>query len=141
MIATLATQSAPQLRPSDIRPRQAGFLRDTTAVAGRALRAIRRDLTAVIPPVFCSSAEMDFEAPLNLAAVEVEVMAARANARMATLYLGHKDPDCRHVPDLTGPIVLVLLNDTKSVARDMPVPPIAQCFDLPIARICTVAKS
>src|SRR4051795_8053833 len=40
------------IQPSTIRPGQAGFVRDTIAVAGRALRAIPRDLTAVIPPVF-----------------------------------------------------------------------------------------
>jgi ABC-2 type transport system permease protein len=40
------------MQPSTIRPRHAGFGRDVLAVAGRALRAIPRDLTAVIPPVF-----------------------------------------------------------------------------------------
>src|SRR3954469_14885848 len=40
------------VQPSTIRPRHAGFGRDVLAVAGRALRAIPRDLTAVIPPVF-----------------------------------------------------------------------------------------
>lgn len=39
---------------TDIRPRQAGFARDVVAIAGRALRAIPRDLEAVIPPVFIS---------------------------------------------------------------------------------------
>jgi ABC-2 type transport system permease protein len=39
------------LRPSAIRPRQAGFLRDVVSIAGRALRAIPRDMTAVVPPV------------------------------------------------------------------------------------------
>src|SRR3954471_24898728 len=40
------------VQPSTIRPQHAGFGRDVLAVAGRALRAIPRDLTAVIPPVF-----------------------------------------------------------------------------------------
>src|SRR4051812_34790705 len=40
------------VQPSTIRPRHAGFGRDVLAIAGRALRAIPRDLTAVIPPVF-----------------------------------------------------------------------------------------
>jgi ABC-2 type transport system permease protein len=40
------------IQPSTIRPRQAGFIRDVGAIAGRALRAIPRDLTAVVPPVF-----------------------------------------------------------------------------------------
>ena len=55
MIATLTTISptdrAP-LAPSRIRAREAGFGRDVVAVAGRALRAVPRDLAAVIPPVF-----------------------------------------------------------------------------------------
>jgi ABC-2 type transport system permease protein len=37
---------------SDIRARPAGFLHDVSAVAGRALRALPKDLPAVIPPVF-----------------------------------------------------------------------------------------
>src|SRR5262245_32626016 len=38
--------------PGVIRARPAGFLADTAAIAGRALRAIPRDLEAVIPPIF-----------------------------------------------------------------------------------------
>ena len=34
-----------------VRPRPAGFVHDITAIAGRALRAVPRDLEAVIPPV------------------------------------------------------------------------------------------
>jgi len=52
MIAALTTAPAAVIQPSDIRPRQAGVVRDVAAVAGRALRAIPRDPTAVIPPVF-----------------------------------------------------------------------------------------
>lgn len=55
MIATITTPTAAtSLRPSTIRPRQAGFVHDVLAIAGRALRAIPRDLTAVIPPIFIS---------------------------------------------------------------------------------------
>jgi ABC-2 type transport system permease protein len=43
---------APTTEPSVLRARPAGFLRDTSAIAGRALRAVPRDLEAVIPPVF-----------------------------------------------------------------------------------------
>jgi ABC-2 type transport system permease protein len=35
----------------DIRPRPTGFVQDTMTIAGRALRAVPRDLPAVIPPV------------------------------------------------------------------------------------------
>jgi ABC-2 type transport system permease protein len=39
-------------RNSDVRARPAGFVTDTIAIAGRALRAVPRDLEAVIPPIF-----------------------------------------------------------------------------------------
>jgi ABC-2 type transport system permease protein len=51
--ATITTIIEPAvIQPSTIRPRQAGFMRDLVAVAGRALRAIPRDVEAVIPPIF-----------------------------------------------------------------------------------------
>lgn len=37
---------------TDVRARPAGFLQDVASIAGRALRAVPRDLEAVIPPVF-----------------------------------------------------------------------------------------
>jgi ABC-2 type transport system permease protein len=46
---TAATSRAPR---SDVRARPAGVLHDIGSIAGRALRAIPRDLEAVIPPVF-----------------------------------------------------------------------------------------
>jgi ABC-2 type transport system permease protein len=36
----------------DVRARPAGFVHDLTSIAGRALRAIPRDIEAVVPPVF-----------------------------------------------------------------------------------------
>ena len=38
--------------PPKIEPRPAGFVADVISIAGRALRAVPRDLEAVIPPVF-----------------------------------------------------------------------------------------
>jgi ABC-2 type transport system permease protein len=38
--------------PSAIRARPAGFAHDVVAIAGRALRAVPRDVEAVIPPIF-----------------------------------------------------------------------------------------
>lgn len=35
-----------------IRARPAGFLHDLTSIAGRAIRAVPRDFTVVVPPVF-----------------------------------------------------------------------------------------
>jgi ABC-2 type transport system permease protein len=51
--ATTVTTTAPRtLRPSTIRARRAGFAIDVLSIAGRALRAIPRDISAVVPPVF-----------------------------------------------------------------------------------------
>ncbi len=36
----------------DLRARPAGFVHDVSAIAGRALRAVPRDIPAVVPPVF-----------------------------------------------------------------------------------------
>lgn len=52
MNAVVTTTAATTLQPSTIRPRQAGFGRDVVAIAGRALRAIPKDIETVIPPVF-----------------------------------------------------------------------------------------
>jgi len=46
------TTIAVTIEPSTIRARQAGFLRDVAAIAGRALRSLPRDFEAVVPPVF-----------------------------------------------------------------------------------------
>ncbi len=47
---TTSTTSSPRA-VSPIRPRPTGFVHDTLTIAGRALRAVPRDLEAVIPPV------------------------------------------------------------------------------------------
>ncbi len=39
---------------STIRARPTGFVHDVVTIAGRALRAVPRDLEAVVPPVGCS---------------------------------------------------------------------------------------
>ena len=46
-------RSAPQ-SPAVIRAQPAGFLHDLASIAGRALRAVPRDLATVMPPVFIS---------------------------------------------------------------------------------------
>ena len=50
-----AVTTAPRVlrpQPPKIEPRPAGFVADVVAVAGRALRAVPRDLESVMPPVF-----------------------------------------------------------------------------------------
>ena len=51
-ITTVSTTTVPAMHASAIRPRQAGFGRDVITIAGRALRALPRDLEAIVPPVF-----------------------------------------------------------------------------------------
>jgi ABC-2 type transport system permease protein len=46
-----AAVTAP-VKPSAIRARPAGFRHDVASIAGRALRAVPRDMEAVIPPIF-----------------------------------------------------------------------------------------
>ena len=53
MVTTLTTTaSTAPIERSKVRARPAGFFTDVFAVAGRALRAVPRDLESVIPPVF-----------------------------------------------------------------------------------------
>ena len=54
MTAALLTTPA-STTTATVRPHQAGFARDTLAIAGRALRALPRDLEAIIPPVFIAA--------------------------------------------------------------------------------------
>jgi ABC-2 type transport system permease protein len=51
MTAVDATIPTP-VQPSAIRARPAGFAHDVASIAGRALRAVPRDVEAVIPPIF-----------------------------------------------------------------------------------------
>ena len=49
---TLVVERTPSAE--SIRARPAGFLHDLRSIAGRALRAVPRDLAVVMPPVFIS---------------------------------------------------------------------------------------
>lgn len=52
-MSTTTTAPAPKPIPATtVRARPAGMASDITAIAGRALRAVPRDLEAVIPPIF-----------------------------------------------------------------------------------------
>jgi ABC-2 type transport system permease protein len=48
----LAQETIPQSRRAVLQPRPAGFVADTVAIAGRALRGVTRDAATVVPPVF-----------------------------------------------------------------------------------------
>ncbi len=49
---TVTPATLAPLTRTDLRPRPAGLPRDISTVAGRALRAIPRELEAIIPPIF-----------------------------------------------------------------------------------------
>ncbi len=49
---TITADTLAPLTRTDLRPRPAGLPRDISTVAGRALRAIPRELEAIIPPIF-----------------------------------------------------------------------------------------
>ena len=52
-MSTTATTAAPEIRATTtIRARHTGFGHDVATMAGRALRAVPRDLEGVVPPVF-----------------------------------------------------------------------------------------
>ena len=87
-------------------------------------------IVAVEPALFCGST--DYASPLNAAAMEVELMAARANARMHAVYLSRMQPDCSP-PSAFG--VLVTLKDFP-----MPISATGPCFDTAIARVCSGVK-
>jgi ABC-2 type transport system permease protein len=52
VIATTTDTHTAPLPTEVVRARPAGFLHDLTSVAGRSLRAVPRDMEAVVPPVF-----------------------------------------------------------------------------------------
>src|SRR5262249_11876578 len=95
---------------------------------------------AVVPPVFCSSAGADYGSPLNAVALEVEVMAARANARMPSVYLS-RHTSCQKTFDLGVPSVLILLKDREKPSLETEPPPKGRyCQDFPIAKVCIVTS-
>jgi ABC-2 type transport system permease protein len=52
MTAVTTVPKVSRLQAPKVEPRPAGFVADVVAVAGRALRAVPRDLESVMPPVF-----------------------------------------------------------------------------------------
>ncbi len=51
-MTTLDANLPVPVKPSTIRARPAGFIHDVASIAGRSLRAVPRDVEAVIPPIF-----------------------------------------------------------------------------------------
>jgi ABC-2 type transport system permease protein len=51
-VSTTTLTPTTVIAPTTVQPRQAGFARDVVAIAGRALRAVPRELETVVPPIF-----------------------------------------------------------------------------------------
>jgi ABC-2 type transport system permease protein len=51
-MTTIATSPVAPVSREEFRARPAGFIHDLASIAGRALRAVPRDLTSVVPPIF-----------------------------------------------------------------------------------------
>ena len=128
------------LQWTDVAPWRAAFARllatppssafGTPADASRVVRAIgAAGAVAVVPPMFCAST--DYASPLNAAAMEVELMAARANARMPVVYLSREPPNCGK-PLAPGAGVVVALRVNGQTA-----PAAGACFEVPMARVCS----
>jgi hypothetical protein len=71
----------------------------------------RAGVVAAVPAFGCSSDGAQFESPLNEAALEIQLMAARANASMAVVYLARGKRDCRRALDRAPGGIMVILDD------------------------------
>ena len=98
-------------------PRPSVFGDDARAVED----LIRRTGAVEVSPFFaCASARYGFLSDQTAAAMEVQLMAARGNARMSDVYLARGEADCAHPAGLPGRRVLVTLR-----RPDQPFPPAA----------------
>lgn len=81
-----------------------------------------RGRVSVIPSMFSSSAGADYEAPQNVAAVDVQLIAARVNARMTTAFVarGRASPSregTMSIAQLLDDGVLVIASDPQGSDR------------------------
>jgi hypothetical protein len=91
----------------------------------------------LVPPVGCSSAAWDYPSPLNAEAMEVQMMAARADARMQHPYLSRAVQQCDEPDGLVGPRVQVLLHDP---GREMRPPDTFACDIFGEAVVCLLGQ-
>jgi len=101
----------------------------------------RRGAVAVIPSFFCSSSADNYEGIHNIAASEVQSMAARGNARMRWIMLARGTPDCEaqktaDLGALAGEGVLVLLRDPTGIDRTAEARGLPGCREFPLGVVC-----
>lgn len=100
-----------------------------------------RGLVSVVPSFFCSSSRDNYEGVFNTAAAEVQVMAARANARMRWTMTARGTPDCASAATgdlrtITGDGVLIVLADPARTDRTAEARRELACRDFPLGTIC-----
>ena len=128
----------------DVSPWRARFALLTTrpalSVFGSAENGVKVDAligqygaVSLFPPIGCSSAGWDYASPLNTAAMEVQLRAARSNARMRHPYLSRAVQDCDEPDQLLGKRVTILLHDPGRIVSP---PSDAPCTIYGLATVC-----
>jgi len=100
-----------------------------------------RGAVAMIPSFFCSSSADNYEGIHNIAASEVQALAARGNARMRWIMLARGTPDCEaqrtaDLRRLAGEGVLILLADPQGIDRTAEARANLACRDFPLGVVC-----
>jgi Family of unknown function (DUF6311) len=102
----------------------------------------RRGRVAVVPSIFCNAdGGGDYSAPGNIAAAEVQLLAARANATMPGIYLSHGGTDCaaeRATPlrVLAGSGVLIALTQPGELDRTEDARRMLACRAVSVGLVC-----
>jgi len=114
---------------------------DESARNAVAREVAARRLVSVVPSFFCSSSRDNYEGVFNIAAAEVQVMAARANARMRWTMTARGTPDCEaaateDLVELANSGVLVVLADPARSDRTEEARGVLACRDFSLGVIC-----
>jgi hypothetical protein len=103
----------------------------------------RRGRVAVVPSLFCdANGGGDYSARDTIAAAEVQLLAARANAIMPAIYRSHGSTDCaaeRATPlrILAGPGVLIALTQPAALDRTEEARRTLACRPVAVGWVCT----
>jgi hypothetical protein len=100
------------------------------------------DAVRIVPQLFCSVAEADYTAVQNLAAVELQLMAARANRSAGTVLVARGNTSCPWPPigpaDLQGQrTALVVLKEMKTDPQVAMAIAAQDCRHISIGMLCT----
>jgi hypothetical protein len=115
-----------------------------TLTEARALEAEikSRGRVAAFPSIMCNPVRGDYGAPDTIASVELQLMAARANAAMPSILLARNDTDCdgeRMMPlaNQAGSGLLVLFAASAPPERIQEAHDTLDCRPNPVGLVCT----